>query len=195
MKKFISLVMAATLCLSLAACGSSEPKIEKTSATDSEKQIVIDAAVKFFESDTYKNGAALYEEITTEAPKGPEFVAAYTLKCDDVEGFAVDYVLCNVKADIAWESNGSTVSNDMILFIVDNKTGKVYDTVSYDATLAEFDYVMDDEESVALCLLCSGILHEGSNEGYFWGESETSTCFKGSDLKEINNAVLAEIGK
>ena len=193
MKKLLSLFLAAALCLSFAGCG--EAKIEKTSATDSEKQIVIDAAVKFFESDTYKNCTALYEEITTEAPKGPEFVAAYTLKCDDVEGFAVDYVLCNVKAEVAWEAKDGNVINDVILFIVDNKTGNVYDTLSCDAKLAEFDYVMDDEESVALCLLCSGILHEGSSEGYFWGESETSTCFKGSDLKEINNAVLAEIGK
>lgn len=194
MKKIMAVVMSAVLCLCFAACGS-EPKIEKAEASDSEKQVVIDAAVKFFTSDTYTNGAQLFKDLTTKEPSAPKFVAAYTLKCDDVEGFSVDYVLCNVKAEIAWESNGSTVSNDVILFIVDNKTGKVYDTISYDATLAEFDYIMDDEESVALCLLMSGILQEGSSNGYFWGESEQSTCFKGSDLKEIQKALDEALAK
>lgn len=190
----MAVVLSAVLCLCFAACGS-EPKIEKTEASDSEKQIVIDAAVKFFESETYTDGASLFEELTGNAPKSPEFVAAYTLKCDDVEGFAVDYVLCNVKAEIAWESSVGTVSNDIILFVVDNKTGNVYDTVSCDAKLTEFDYVMDDEESVALSFLCSGILHEGSSSGYFWSETEQSTCFKGSDLKEIQKAVDEAIAK
>ena len=128
MKKVLSVFMAAVLCLSFVACG--EPKIEKTAATDSEKQVVIDAAVKFFKGETYTNGAALFENLTGNTPKSPEFVAAYTLKCEDVEGFSVDYVLCNVKAEIAWEAKDGTVSNDKILFIVDNKTGTVYDTVS-----------------------------------------------------------------
>ena len=57
MKKLLSLFLAAALCLSFAGCG--EAKIEKTSATDSEKQTVIDAAVKFFESETYTNGATV----------------------------------------------------------------------------------------------------------------------------------------
>ena len=194
MKKLLSVFMAAVLCFSLAACGG-EPKIEKTEATDTEKQVVIDAAVKFFKGETYTNGAALFESLTGNAPKGPEFVAAYTLKCEDVEGFSVDYVLCNVKAEVAWEAKDGTVSNDVILFIVDNKTGKVYDTISCDAQLAEFDFVMETEEDVALTFLCSGILHEGNSSGYFWGETETSTCFKGSDVKEINEAVLEAIGK
>ena len=189
MKKFISVFMAAVLCISLAACGG-EPTIEKTAATDSEKQVVIDAAKKFFEGATYTDGIALYEETFGEKPASPEFVAAYTLKCDDVEGFSVDYVLCNVKAGIAWESNGEVVSNDVILFIVDNKSGKVYDTISCDAQLAEFDFVIETEEDVALTFLCSGILHEGSGDGYFWGETETSTRFIASDLKEIQKAVI-----
>ena len=54
---------------------------------------------------------------------------------------------------------------------------------------------LDDQEDVALTFLCSGILHEGSSNGYFWSDSEQSTCFKGSDVKEINEAVLEAIGK
>ncbi|MBE6878271.1 MAG: hypothetical protein E7488_03780 [Ruminococcaceae bacterium] len=190
MKKFISILMAAALCLSLAACGG-EPTIEKTAASDSEKQAVIDASKKFFESETYTNGIALYEETFGEKPALPQFVAAYTLKCDDVEGFAVDYVLCNVKAGIAWTaSNGEVMSNDVILFIVDNKTGTVYDTISCDAQLAEFDFVLETEEDIALSFLCSGILHEGSSDGYFWGETETTTRFIASDLKEIQKTVI-----
>ena len=78
---------------------------------------------------------------------------------------------------------------------MDNNSGKVYDTISCDAQLAEFDFVMETEEDVALTFLCSGILHEGSSNGYFWSDSEQSTCFKGSDVKEINEAVLEAIGK
>lgn len=176
------------LCLSFAAC-SNEPKIEKTAATDSEKQLVITAATNFFTGSTYTDGVKLYEETFAQTPAAPEFAAAYTLKCDDVGGYAVDLVLCNVKAEIAWESNGETVSNDRILFVADNKTGKIYDTITYEQETLNFDGTITSEEDAMIMLLNSGILNEGGTSGYFWTETETSTCFTGTDLKQIQKAV------
>ena len=54
---------------------------------------------------------------------------------------------------------------------------------------------ISDEEDVMIMLLNSGILHEGSSNGSFWGEAEQSTCFKGSDLKEIQTALDKALAK
>lgn len=194
MKKFMAVVLSTALCLCFTACGS-EPKIEKTEASDSEKQLVIAAATNFFTGSTYTDGAKLYQDTFDSEPSAPEMFAAYTLKCDDVEGFAVDLVLCNVKAEIAYVSNGETVGNDRILFIADNKTGNIYDSITYEQETLNFDGTISDEEDVMIMLLNSGILHEGSSNGYFWGEAEQSTCFKGSDLKEIQTALDKALAK
>ena len=190
-KKFISLFMAAVLCLGLVACGGN--KIETVQATDSEKQTVINAAVKFFESDAFVNGAALHAELSGEAAEAPELLSAYTLKHDDVEGYSVDLVLCNVKAWITVEHNGEYVAFDKVQFIVDNKTGTVYDSVSCEDAKNNFNGTISSEEDVMVMFLNSGVLLEGGDDR-LWSENETSTRFKGSDLKEINKAVLEAIG-
>ena len=192
MKKFVSLFMAAVLCLGLVACG--DKKIDTVKATDSEKQTVINAAVKFFESDVFVKGAALHEELSGEAAELPELLSAYTLKYDDVEGYNVDLVLCNVKVWVTMEKNGEYIAFDKVQFIVDNKTGTVYDSVNYEDAKNNFNGTISSEEDVMIMFLNHGILYEGG-DGYFWCDAETSTRFKGSDLKEINKAVLEAIGK
>ena len=175
----------------LAEFALNPPIFEKVS----DDQLVTDAIVKFFEEDTYKNASAHFEKLTGNTPKSPELFAAYTLKCSNIEGFSIDYVLCNVKADIAWETNDGGVVSDSLQFVVDNKTGAVYDSIRYSQKLAEFDGTLDSEEAVAIYCLNHGILFEGIEGENFWNDREKKTCFLGDDLAQFQqalDAVLAE---
>lgn len=187
MKKIISFIMASLLCFSLTAC--SEPKITETPATETEKATVLNAAIKFVDSDAFINGRDLYEQISQKKSELPVFTKAYTLKCDDVEGYSVDLVLCNV--DVWLSTNDAAY--DKIQFIVDNTTGEMYDSMTYSERKHNFTGTITSYEDVMILFLNSGILSEEKNTGYFWSEYEICTRFTTEDMAEITQAVTEHI--
>lgn len=194
MKKLLSVILAAALCLSFTACGGT--KINAVAATDTEKQAVIDAATEFFTGEAYITASTLYEELTTEKAAKPEILAAYTVKCDDVDGFAVDLILCRTKANIAWTSfTGDGCIHDTVLFIKDNNTGKIYDSFTHDEIIYNNLQPYETAEEAVLAFFDTPMLHDGRDDAFFWSETEQSTAFKGSDLKEIQKAVDAALAE
>jgi len=188
MKKFFALMLVLVMALSLSACGS-EPKVETVDPTDTEKQVVIDALKKFFDSDTYKNAVSLYETASGNTAETPELLNVFTLKHDDVYGYAVDLVLANVKTWCAVEENGETMIFDKVQFIVDNKTGNVYESMTRQEWLNNFTGNVTCEEDAIVMFLNSGVLMEGGDD-WLWSENETSTRYSGTGLEDIAAAVL-----
>ena len=187
MKKLTAILMAILVCLSLTACG--EPKITETAATEQEKQTVIDAAIKFVDSDVFINGQKIYADNSGKETELPVFTKAYTLKCDDVEGYSVDLVLCCVDV---WLANDNIAWNK-IEFIIDNKTGEMYDGMTYMERKNNFTGTINSYEDVMVMFLNSGILYEEKNSGNFWSEQEICTRFTKDDMKEITLAVTEHI--
>ncbi len=194
MKKIISVFIAVALCLSMAACSSS--KIKTVAATNTEKQAIIDAAVTFFTSEEYITASTYFEKITGESATKPEILAAYTIKCDDVEGFAVDLILYKAKANVAWTSYmGEGAILDTIMFIKDNNNGKIYNSFTHDEIIYNFVMPCKTEEDAVLYFFHSPVLREGDTSQFFWSETEQSSQFKGNDLKEIQKALDEALSK
>lgn len=187
MKKLITLFTTIIICLSLTAC--SEPKITEKAATEQEKQAVIDAAIKFVDSDVFTTGQKLYEDISGNKSESPVFTKAYTLKCDDIEGYSVDLVLCCVDV---WLSHDDA-AYDRTEFIVDNSTGEMYDGLTYSEKKHNFTGTINSYEDVMVFLLNSGVLYEEKNTGMFWSKNETCTRFTKDDLKEITASITEYI--
>ena len=182
MKKVIALLLIAVICLSAAACGA--PKIEEVSASDGEKQLVIDAAKKALSTEEFKSYVEEFETKTGKKARTPEIAIALTFKFDDVNGYALDLVLFNVKCDVAVGDG----FNDAVQFIVDNETGEVYDSATYREACANYRGEINSKQDAIIGFLNSGVLSNGQND-YLWSEMEESTRFTAADLKEINKAI------
>ena len=179
MKRLLVMVFAALMLLSMMACGG---KVDAVDATDEQKQAVIKAAQECLNSEIFLVYVDAYEKGTGEMAKKPEITVAFTFQ-SDVEGYDMDLILFEAKASCLIEEE-STIY-DRVQFAVDNKTGKIYDSISYRQLLNNFDGVVDSEEKAILMLMNIDF----NTKNYLWSETETSTKFTGSDLKEINAAI------
>ena len=179
MKRIMSFVLAIFMVLSMMACGG---KVEAVDATDEQKQAVIQAAKACLNSEEFVSRVKVYENSTGETAKKPEITVAYTFQCD-VEGFNMDLILFEVKAMYLVEEENAVF--DRVQFVVDNKSGKIYDSATYQQQMNNFDGVIDSEEKAIIMLMNINF----STNSYLWSETETSTKFTGKDLKEINAAI------
>jgi len=187
MKKACSILLALLLCLTLAACAAEPQKVPEADATDGEKQAVIDAAKDFFASETFANYVQLYKDTFGEDAAAPEIINALTFRCE-VEGYDLDLLLFNVKADAAVDINGEIFGADMLQFAVDRTDGTVYDSLSNMEFLNSFTGNIDSYEAAVLCFLNSGVLMNNTDD-YIWSEHEEGTRFTQADIDEINAAI------
>lgn len=184
MKKFISVLMAALLCLSLAACGS---EIETAPATEEQLGTVTETVVNYLTSDSYKAHRELYKTAFGTEPSEMELISAYTFKCD-MEGFDMDLLLLRVKGDIAVDHAGEIYGYEYVQIAIDNKSGTVYNSAELMAKLDSFDGTITSEETAVMMLMNNPVLIEGG-DGTFWSETEESTKFAKDDIKAVNDAI------
>jgi len=187
MKKLLSVLLTAALCLGLAACGG---PIDTVAATDEQKTAVIEAAKACFASEAYQTAVALYEQTTGEKAGAPEILTALTHRYDDHQGYTVDAVFFNVKTNVAITDATGEVTGfyDKVQFAVDNSTGKVYDSLTWQDWLNNTDGTISSAEDALLLCLNSPVVIEGKNT-ILYSEAETTTFFEKADLNEINAAV------
>ena len=67
---------------------------------------MIAAAETYPNSDEFKSYVDLFETTYGQDAKKPEVTVAFTFQHDDVEGFAYDLILFNIKADVAFDDHG-----------------------------------------------------------------------------------------
>lgn len=152
MKKTLNLLLIATICIGLVACGG-DVKVQK--ASDEEKQAVIMAAQKCLDSDEFKAAVELFEtEFNTEA-NTPEIINALTFKYDNYEGIAVDFILFNVKADVGIITNDVFSGNEAIQFVVDRTTGTVYNSLTLQEKVLSMPIPIVTTEDAAAMVMCS----------------------------------------
>lgn len=178
MKRVLAMVCVAMMLLSLAACG----KVKAVDASSEDKTAVIEAAKACLNSEAFVGYVNAYENGTGEKAKTPEITVAFTFQCE-VEGYDMDLILFEAKASCLIEEE--SVIYDRVQFVVDNKTGKIYDSLSYREQKNNFDGVINSEETAIIMLMNINF----STNSYIWSETEISTKFTGSDLKEINAAL------
>ena len=134
MKKLF--ILCVTLLLLCTGCSK---KIESVDANDDQLNAVIAAAETYLNSDEFKGYVDLFETTYGQDAKNPEVTVAFTFQHDDVEGFAYDLILFNIKADVAYDDHGQIVGYDSIQVIIDTKTKTAYDSLTY-----------NDDESIVL---------------------------------------------
>ena len=177
------------LCFTLLLlCTGCSKKIEDVDANDDQLNAVITVAETYLNSDGFKEYVNLYESVSGNKAKTPEITVAFTFQHDDVEGFAYDLILFNIKADVAYDDHGQIVGYDSIQVIIDTKTKTAYDSLTYNDARNNFTGEIKSFEDGILLFLNSGVLMEGGND-YLWSENETSTRFTKANIKEINKAL------
>ena len=183
MKKLF--ILCVTLLLLCTGCSK---KIKSVDANDDQLNAVIDAAQTYLNSDEFKGYVDLFETTYVQDAKKPEVTVAFTFQHDDVEGFAYDLILFNIKADVAFDDHGEIVGFDSIQVIIDTKTGTAYDSLTYNDARNTFTGEIKTFEDGIVGFLNSGVLMNGGND-YLWSEHETSTRFTKDNIKAINNAL------
>lgn len=185
MKKIISLILAAIMSLNLVACGGD---VKTVKASDEEKQEVITAAQKCFNSDEFKSAVELYESTFETEANTPEIINALTFKYDNYEGMAVDFIIFNVKADVGTVINEVFSGYDAIQFVVDRTTGTVYNSLTLQQKVLSMPIPILTTEDAAAMVMCSSTLRDNTSD-WVYSEMEESTRFTSSDIKEINAAI------
>ena len=190
MKKLIALLLAAVLCLSLAACSSKKDESavenieingEKVSITD----FLIERLKEYTSTEEFADREKRFAD-TFGAPDKPFTVTrAIELKVDGLgeSNLSIHYLL--VKAD--WQyATDDDFSDDNILIVVNYDTGEVLDQFMGDESWLE------DTESVDYwnyTMLHSALHGSGYDGGVIVTDSETRTELSESEIARINEAI------
>ena len=190
MKKLIALLLAASMCLTLAACGGKKDESavedikingESVSITD----FLIEHLKEYTSTEEFADREKRFAD-TFGAPDKPFTVTrAIELKVDGLgeSNLSIHYLL--VKAD--WQyATDDDFSDDNILIIVNYDTGEVLDQFMGDESWLE------DTESVDYwnyTMLHSALHGSGYDGGIIVTDSETRTELSKSEIAKINEAI------
>lgn len=190
MKKLIALLLAAIMCLSLAACGS---KKDESAVEDikinGESVSITDFLIEHLKEYTSTEEFAAREKRfadTFGTPDKPFTVTrAIELKADGLgeSNMSIHYLL--VKADWRHAIDADN-SDDNILIIVNYDTGEVLDQYMGDESWLE------DTESVDYwnyTMLHGALQGSGYDGGAIVTDSETRTELSESEIAKINEAI------
>lgn len=190
MKKLIALLLAAVMCLSLAACGSKKDESavenieingEKVSITD----FLIERLKEYTSTEEFADREKRFAD-TFGAPDKPFTVTrAIELKADGLgEGnLSIHYLL--VKAD--WQyATDDDFSDNNILIVVNYDTGEVLDQF-----MAEESWLEDSESADYwnYIMLNGPLVGSGYDSGAIVTDSETRTELPESEIAKINEAI------
>ena len=190
MKKLIALLLAASMCLTLAACGGKKDESavedikingESVSITD----FLIEHLKEYTSTEEFADREKRFAD-TFGAPDKPFTVTrAIELKADGLgeSNMSIHYLL--VKAD--WQyATDDDFSDDNILIVVNYDTGEVLDQFMGDESWLE------DTESVDYwnyTMLHSALHGSGYDGGVIVTDSETRTELPKSEIAKINEAI------
>ena len=190
MKKLIALLLAAVMCLSLAACGSKKDESavenieingEKVSITD----FLIERLKEYTSTEEFADREKRFAD-TFGAPDKPFTVTrAIELKADGLEksNLSIHYLL--VKAD--WQyATDDDFSDNNILIVVNYDTGEVLDQF-----MAEESWLEDSESTDYwnYIMLNGPLVGSGYDGGAIVTDSETRTELPESEIAKINEAI------
>ena len=190
MKKLIALLLAAVLCLSLAACGSKKDESavenieingEKVSITD----FLIERLKEYTSTEEFADREKRFAD-TFGAPDKPFTVTgAIELKADGLgkSNLSIHYLL--VKAD--WQyATDDDFSDNNILIVVNYDTGEVLDQF-----MAEESWLEDSESTDYwnYIMLNGPLVGSGYDGGAIVTDSETRTELPESEIAKINEAI------
>ena len=193
MKKWIALLLAAVLCLSLAACGG---KNGTSASNDAPANIVVDGKEisakdfliehlsAYIQSDEYLARTAEFEKAFGQEAQPFAVTYAFELKMDGFGSENIPLHFFMVKANCDYFADGS--GGDTITMAIDYDTGTVYDQFSVDESWLE-----KSEKEQAIYIAAEGGCFP---DNYYSGEpifsdSETHISLSDSDIAEINQAL------
>lgn len=190
MKKLIALLLAAVMCLSLAACGSKKDESavenieingEKVSITD----FLIERLKEYTSTEEFADREKRFAD-TFGAPDKPFTVTrVIELKANGLEesNLSIHYLL--VKAD--WQyATDDDFSDNNILIVVNYDTGEVLDQF-----MAEESWLEDSESTDYwnYIMLNGPLVGSGYDGGAIVTDSETRTELSESEIARINEAI------
>ncbi|MGN0628266.1 MAG: hypothetical protein ACI4IW_01405 [Oscillospiraceae bacterium] len=186
MRKLIALLLAAVMCLGLAACGGEKVSdIEVGGESVSVTDFLIEHLGEYMSTDEFADR----EERFAAAFSSPETPFTVTrvieLKADGLgeSQMSIHYLL--VKADWYYATNDGS-SDDNILIIVNYDTGEVYDQFMADESWLEDPESLDYWNYMMLNGPLVGSAYDG---GVIVIDSETRTELSKNDISKINDAL------
>ena len=190
MKKWIALLLAAVLCLSLAACGGNKTDgaaVSEGSGLTAEQQLIVDAVKTEVQSEKFAEWQTLYKNDMGSDPKAPEVSAVMHYEVEDFDGEKIDCYLIDITADVrhsAPDGNTNTDSRYGLFVSSDGKT--VIDSITVDAPSFNGDTSTLEGKATYLLWIFGGMM-DGTHEGNFLNDSETVTEWSADEVAIINS--------
>ena len=194
MKKLIALLLAAVMCLSLAACGEKN-NAPADSAVDGGKNsapanLVVDGKEisvtdfliehlnEYIQNEGYLERKANFEAIFGNEENN------FEVSADNIGPDKLSFHFLEIKADCLYMSDSSTVMKT-ILLVVDYNSGKLYDEFTVDNNWQNKGGV----EQQTFELLHGGLALDDYDGGPLINDSETRTELAESEIAKINEAI------
>ena len=192
MKKWIALLLAAVLCLSLAACGE---KNNASASSDAPANIVVDGQEvsakdflieylsAYIQSDGYLARTAAFEKEFGQEAQPFAVTYAFELKLDGwgSENQPLHFFMVKANCDSFVDGGGY----DSVTMAIDYDTGTVYDQSSVDES-----WIEKSEKEYAIYMAVNGYIVDMNYNGEpIFVDSETHIPLSDSDIAEINQAL------
>lgn len=200
MKKLIALLLAAVLCLSLAACGEKN-NTPADSAVDGGKSstpanLVVDGKEisvtdfliehlnEYIQSEGYLERKANFEAIFGNEENNFSVTRVIEVSADNIGPDKLSAHFLAIKADCGWAVDGDL--NKSILLIADYSNGKVYDEFTADDDWQNEEGSMEQQ---IWYLLHGPLVGDDYDGGIILTDSETRTELAESEIAKINEAI------
>ena len=197
MKKLIALLLAAIMCLSLAACGSKKGENTGVSGeSDAPANIVVDGKEvsakdfliehlsAYIQSEAYLARKAAFEENFAQEAQPFAVTYAFELKVDDFGSEHLTLHFFMVKANCDSFSDSGTF--DTVTMAIDYDTGTVYDQFSVDESWME----KSEKEQAIYIAAAGGCFGNADYNGEpIFVDSEIHIPLSDSDIAEVNQAL------
>ena len=189
MKRILSIILALTLCLSLAACGKKPVQSEIENFEEKTNvELTIEAVNSLLASKEYKEKNSAFENATGSKSKNPTVTYVMEYQIDNFDGFDLHLLLINLSVDFA-VNNGF---NDRTTLVVDLNNGNWCDEIrsDFEKWQNSFKGVCERVEDCYFIFLQPTFMEAGQSGSIFWNESETYTVLSEDELAQINSALI-----
>lgn len=190
MKKWIALLLAAIMALSLCACGGKNDNGAANgegSGLTAEQQLIVDAVRTEVQSEKFAAWQALYKEDMGSDPKAPEVTTVLHYEIADFEGEKMDGYLVNISAGVRHGApDGNTYTDSRYGLFVSSDGKTVIDSITVDAPSFDGDTSTPEGRATYLLWIFGGIIDD-SYHGNFLNDAETVTEWSADELAIINS--------